>query len=119
MASSLIHLGLLVCVTVGCRPACFWVRLTLPNASRCVTISFNFDQFGDEMQPKQTTVELVIDPNALTFTSGYLSAQDGTASYAIGFAPTAVPEPAYLGLLGGTLIAMGAALGKSIFGTRH
>jgi hypothetical protein len=56
-------------------------------------ISFNFDQFGDEIQPHETTVLLVIKTNAISFTTGYLSAQDDTAGSGLGDAPL-VPEPA-------------------------
>ena len=77
-------------------------------------ISFNFDQFGDEMQPGQTTVDLVIETNAVTFTTGYLSAQDGTAGSGVGYAPLAsVPEPTSMLLVGGGLLVLGRFLRKS------
>lgn len=73
-------------------------------------VSFNFDQFGDEMQPGQTSVLLVIDTNATRYVPGFTSVQDGTADYGAAFAPTVVPEPASLALLGGGLLAIGGAL---------
>jgi hypothetical protein len=80
-------------------------------------ISFNFDQFGDEIQPGVQTVQLVIMTNAVAFTTGFLSAQDGTAGSGVAFAPT-VPEPASLVLMGGGLIAVGGFLRRSRFGKR-
>src|SRR5271157_6067369 len=80
-------------------------------------VSFNFDQFGDEMQPGQTTVTLVIETNAVTYTTGFLSAQDGTAGSGVGYAPlSAIPEPSSLALLGGGLAFVGSLLRKSRFG---
>ena len=77
-------------------------------------VSFNFDQFGDEMLPGETTVWLIVETNAVTFTSGFLSAQDGTAGSGVGFAPLApIPEPSSLMLMGGGLLALGGFLRKS------
>jgi PEP-CTERM motif len=77
-------------------------------------ISFNFDQFGDGILPGETTVDLIVETNALKYTTGYLSAQDGTAGSGVGFAPLAsVPEPSSMMLMGGGLLALGSFLRKS------
>ncbi len=78
-------------------------------------VSFNFDQFGDGILPGETTVDLVVETNALKYTTGYLSAQDGTAGSGVAFAPmTAVPEPSSMMLMGGGLLALGSFLRKSL-----
>jgi PEP-CTERM motif len=77
-------------------------------------LSFNFDEFGDGIKPGETTVDLIVETNALKYTIGYLSAQDGTAGSGVGFAPAAtVPEPTSLMLMGGGLLALGSFLRKS------
>src|SRR5215472_14041342 len=82
-------------------------------------ISFNFDQFGDEIQPGTTTVQLVIETDATHFMPGFLSVQDGTAGFGAAFQPApAIPEPASLVLMGSGLIAVGGFLRKSPFGKR-
>jgi len=79
-------------------------------------IGFNFDQFGDEIVAGETTVLLVIETNALTYTSGYVSAQDGTAGSGLAYQPSAVPEPSSLALMGGGLSVFGILLRKFRFG---
>jgi len=70
-------------------------------------IGFNYNP-GNEIAPGVTTPWLVIETNAMQYTWGFVSAQDGTAGSASAYVPT-VPEPASLGLLGtGILLAGGA-----------
>ena len=81
-------------------------------------ISFNFDQFGNDVQAGETTVMLVIETNALNYAPGFLSAQDGTAGFGVAFQPAgaAVPEPSSLALVGGGLSMFGLLLRKFRFG---
>jgi hypothetical protein len=81
-------------------------------------ISFNFDQFGNDITPGSTTVQLVIETDAKNFTQGVLSAQDGSAGSGFAFQPTGspVPEPASLMLLGGGILAVGSFLRKTRVG---
>ena len=59
---------------------------------------------------------LVIETNALHFTNGFASAQDGTAGFGFAYAPLAVPEPSSLALMGGGLSVFGLLLRKVRFG---
>lgn len=107
-------------VDVGTNPFGTHDPITVARSSVAggPVISFNFNQFGVEIQPGQTTVDLVIQTNAVHWTSGFLSAQDGTAGSGVAFQPAGapIPEPASLILLGGGLIAIGGFLRKSRFG---
>lgn len=79
-------------------------------------VAFNYFPFGDEINVGETTQLLVIETNALHFTNGSVSAQNGTAGSNVAFQPAAIPEPGSLMLMGGGLIALGGCLRKSIFG---
>src|ERR1035438_9113278 len=74
-------------------------------------ISFNYST--DEIVPGETTPLLVIETNALHFTTGFASVQDGTAGYGFAYAPASpVPEPSSLALIGGGVSVFGVMLRK-------
>lgn len=78
------------------------------NVDRSVdgnVIGFNF--IPGAVSAGQHTVVLEIQTNARFFTSGTVSVQDGTSGFAAGFAPSAVPEPVSMTLIGTGLIAIG------------
>ena len=77
-------------------------------------IGFNFPAAG-EIIPGETTVLLVIETNARHYTTGFVSAQDGTAGFGFAYAP-AVPEPSSLALLGSGLTMAGALIRRLRFG---
>jgi len=75
-------------------------------------VGFNFPA-SDEIAVGSSTVELIIETNARYLTTGFVSAQDGTAGSGVAWAPSAIPEPASLVLMGSGLIAVGKFLRKS------
>lgn len=74
-----------------------------------MVVGFDY-QGANNIVPGQTTAKLVVETDALNFGTGFLTAQDGTATYAVGFAPSGVPDPATLGLLGSGLAIAGSVL---------
>ncbi len=84
--------------------------LTVDRATTGEVVGFNYTGI-DTVEAGQTTPALVIETNAVSFTDGYVTAQDGTAGYAFAYAPfQVVPEPASLALMGGGLLAVGGFL---------
>ena len=62
-----------------------------------------------EINPGQSSAVLIIQTDAHYFTSGTISAQNGTSGNGIAFEPTLVPEPVSMGFLGGGLALLGLA----------
>jgi hypothetical protein len=83
--------------------------LTVNRSTSGAVVAFNYTGI-DTVSPGQTTPWLVIETNARTFTTGLVSAQDGSAGYAAAFAPAAVPEPSSLALLGSGILGVGGFL---------
>ena len=79
-------------------------------------IAFNYFPFGDEVNVGETTQLLVIETDAKLFTTGLVSAQNGTAGSNVAFQPTAIPEPGTLALIGTGIVAVGGFLRRSGLG---
>jgi hypothetical protein len=85
--------------------------MTIDRSLLGPVVAFNYGA-GNEIVPGETTPLLVIETNALHFKPGFASAQDGTAGYGFAYAPSAVPEPSSLALVGGGLSVFGFLLRK-------
>ena len=96
-------------IDVGTNPFGMHDPTTIDRSLGGLVIGFNYPA-ADQISPGQSTPLLVIETDALAFTSGFVSAQDGTAGYGFAYAPSAIPEPASLALLGGGLALAGGML---------
>ena len=76
-------------------------------------IGFNYTA-SNEINPGETTPWLVVETDSLTYTNGFVSAQDGTAGFGDAYSPTAVPEPSTLALVGGAFTLLGGVLRKKL-----
>ena len=104
-------------IDVGTNPFGTHDPTTIDRSLNGPVIGFNFPA-SDGVVSGETTVLLVIETNALAYTNGFVSVQDGTAGFGFAYAPLAVPEPSSLALLGGGLTLVGALLRKFRSGGR-
>jgi hypothetical protein len=70
-------------------------------------IGFNYT--STNITSGQSTVLLEIETNAVSYTAGTVTVQDGAAGFNTGFSPTSAPEPGTMALLGFGLIGLGMA----------
>jgi hypothetical protein len=104
-----------VMIDAGTDPFGVHDPTTIDRSLNGPVVGFDFPA-SDQVSPGQTTPMLVIETNALHYTTGFVSAQDGTAGYAMGYSPAnAVPEPSSLALLGSGLAVAGALMRKMKF----
>jgi hypothetical protein len=83
--------------------------ITVNRSTDGTVVGFNYTG-GDDVLPGETLPLLVIETDALNYTSGFVSAQDGNAGFSFAYAPIVTPEPASLSLLGTGIFAVGGFL---------
>lgn len=97
---------------VGYTPGTGVAPETVDRSQTNGVVGFNFisvNGVGSNITPGESSDTLIVETNAKSYTSGFISIQDGTAGSQPTFAPTATPEPATMSLLGGGLAFLGLA----------
>ena len=83
--------------------------LSADRSSTGGTVGFGFGALSSQINPGETSASLVIRTNAINYTSGSVTTQNGAVWTAAAYAPTTgVPEPGTFVLLGAGLIGLAA-----------
>jgi hypothetical protein len=77
-------------------------------------VEFDFPGPNGALVPGDTSLLLIINTNAPTWTAGTIGLLDGGGTTEPGFMPAATPEPSTLSLLGTGLLAAGAGLRRKM-----
>lgn len=80
-------------------------------------VAFDFQGVAN-VTPGEESDLLVIKTDAHNYAVGTIGIQDGVAGSAVGFAPSSVPEPVTMGLLGGGLALLGIARWRRSLGKK-
>ncbi len=84
--------------------------LTVDRTGDGAVVGFNFASFNPATRvgPGQTSNILEIRTTATKYTAGMVGVLDGAGSTALGYQPSAVPEPSSLAMLGAGLVGLSA-----------
>ena len=83
--------------------------LSADRSSNGGTVGFGFGALSSQINPGETSASLVIRTNAINYTAGSVTTQNGAVWTAAAYAPTTgVPEPGTFVLLGAGLVALAA-----------
>jgi hypothetical protein len=84
---------------------------TVDRSADGSVIGFNY-LGSNELEAGQNTMLLEIQTDALAYTNGTVTVQDGAAGFNIGFSPSSAPEPGTMALFGLGFIGLGMAKGN-------